>query len=790
MVAQQKSWIQTYGSELPFTVVSYNLADSTCTLTAGEKAQRQRRLYNHIIESKADIVCMQDVNDWLFWRDSLLEKKFGCCWKKRASTSKYGCCIFCNVNRFNFIERVFMNDGKDCEPYVRQILVLEDKGSTKHCDTEKRTLLVCNIQTDPDTINGATILEQMDDVFRNINQIVRRAEPATSWSSHTSLCRHQNARKPLSGVLVCGNMNFTSSSEIGRFMRTGNLETNGLDTTLLTGVKELSHYPSKELSLAETGVQDLYNGGPVEPSSPPQSHTTSPSTPVLGHQEGEESPFLPQVKTNKMCDDSHALSLPNNSNFPHPHRLHGHKTYSHCLEGLCPIYDCNLIEQLQNNVKLQSQTTLGFPLLDNIWYNAECFVVSELGKLQFPFEEYFEPCNPFLIASFKYHDIPYNAASQGYGHHPMNGHAMNGRCTRPTHPDIEKHRTEFKKLFTNLIVEAFAADRPSDVKKSDRESAVSQMVRLKDQLELQLQSCEEILDLHLDGELTLSIQRFGSTIFGLDSSNSDVDLVIEVLIGGKRTLFLPNDSHTNDFTSLANESSAPLNKLPVIILKRLAQTLESNNDIKVVQTIFAASVPLIKASVEYGHGPITLDISVLTEDKTLKAADCIKTVLGWHDAVAPFLFAVKLWKQYMTVGKAYTGTMNSYGWINMAIWSLRHMYKTDILPEKTPSELFEEFLDCMTKNCFHNLAIAMKVSDGSIVPNSEHPIHKSNRLWVLLDPVDNKSNIIKTLQERGIQEIQMAITLTQNTLKELPTLLYQKQSRLPRTLGELFANPK
>jgi len=778
MVAQQKSWIHSYGSELPFTVVSYNLADSTCTLPAAEKKQRQQRLYNHIIESKADIVCMQDVNDWLFWRDSFLDKKFGCYWKKRASTN-YGCCIFCNVWRFNLIERCFINGGKDCEPYVRQILVLEDKGSTKHSELDKRILLLCNIQTDPDTLNGGTILDQMEDVFRNINQIVRRTDPVASW--------HQNLRKQLSGVLVCGNMNFTFSSEIGRFMRTGNLETNGLDTTLLSGVKELSHYPPKELSLAETGVQDLYNGGLVEPSSP-QSHTTSPSTPV--HQEGDDSPFLPQIKTNKMCDDSHALTLPNNSTYPPPHRQHGHKTYSHCVEGLCPIYDCNLIDQLQNNVKLQSQTTQGFPLLDNIWYSSECFVVSELGKLQFPFEEFFEPCNPFLIASFKYHHIPPNTASQGYGYHPLNGIAMNGRCSRPTHPDIEKHRTEFKKLFTKLIVEAFTADRPSDVKKSDREGAVSQMICLKDQLELQLQSCEEILDLHLDGKLTLSIKRFGSTIFGLDSSNSDVDLVIEVLIGGKRTLFLPNDSHTNDFTSPSNESSTPLSKLPVIILKRLAQTLESNDKIKVVQTIFAASVPLIKASVEYGHGPITLDISVLTEDKTLKAADCIKTVLGWHEAVAPFLFAVKLWKQYMTVGKAYTGTMNSYGWINMAIWSLRHMYKTDIPPEKTPSELFEEFLDCMTKNCFHNLAIAMKVSDGSIVPNSEHPIHKSNRLWVLLDPVDNKSNIIKTLQERGIQEIQLAITLTQNTLKEVPTLLFQKQSRLPKTLGELFPNPK
>jgi hypothetical protein len=659
-----------------------------------------------------------------------------------------------------------MNGGKDCEPYVGQILVLEDRESSKRSEMEKRILL-CNIQTDSDTINGAAILEQMED-----------------------LLGHQSARKQFSGVLVCGNLNFTSTSDIGRFMGSGKIDINGLDSTLLTGVKELSHYPPKELTLAENGVQDLYNSRLVEPSSPHNSQTTSPSTPVLSHQ-GEDSPFLPQNKANKMCDDSH-LSLPNNSTYPPPHRLQGHKTfYSHCLEGLCPIYDCNLIEKLQNNVKLQSQTTTqGFPLLDNIWYSVESLPVSELGKLQFPFEDLFNPCNPFLIASFKYRDIPYNAASQGYGIHPMNGHAMNGRCSRPTHPDIEKHRTEFKKLFTDLIVEAFAADRPSEIKKSDREGAVSQMVCLKDQLELELQTCEEVLDLHLDGKLTLSIKRFGSTIFGLDSSNSDVDLVIEVLIGGKRTLFLPNDSHTNDFTSPANETSNPLSKLPVIILKRLAKTLESNYDIKVVQTIFAASVPLIKASVEYGHGPITLDISVLREDKTLLAADCIKTVLGWHGSVAPFLFAVKQWKQYMTVGKAYTGTMNSYGWINMAIWSLRHMYKTDIPPEKTPSELFEEFLDCMTKNCFNNLAIAMKVSDGSIGQNSEHPIHKSNRLWVLLDPVDNKSNIIKTLQERGIQEIQMAITLTQNTLKELPTRLYQKKTRLPKTLGELFPNPK
>lgn len=783
MVAQQQSWIHNYGSEMPFTVVSYNLADSTCSLTAGEKAQRQQRLYNHISESKADIVCMQEVNDWLFWRDIFFEKKFGCYWKKRA-TSSYGCCIFCNVRRFKSIDRIFMNGRKDGDPFVGQILVLEDKGLSKISEKQRR-ILVCNIQTDPDTLNGPAILEEMEEVFRNISQIAERCDSSICWQQKME--KHFSGVTPL--VLVCGNLNFISSSDIARFMRTGKLETAGLDPTLLTGVKELSHYPPKELSLAENGVQDLYNGRHVEASSP-GSQTTSPSTPVLSHWDGEESSFPSQNKTTKMCDDNHALSLNTNSNYPPPHRPHGYKMlYSHSLEGLSPIYDCNLIEQLQNNVKLQSQTTQGFPLVDNIWYSADSFSVSELGELQFPFEEFFEPSNPFLIASFKYHDIRYNAVGPGYGHHPMNGH-INGLCSRPTHPDIEWHRTEFKKLFTKLIVDAFAENRPSDVKKSDREIAVTQIIRLKDQLEQQLQTCDEILDLHLEGKLALSIKRFGSTIFGLDSSNSDVDLVIEVLIGGERTLFLPNESHINDFTSPSNESSSPLSNLPVIILKRLANILESNDDIKVVQTIFAASVPLIKASVEYGHGPITLDISVLTEDKTLKAADCIKTILGWHSAVAPFLFAVKMWKQYMTVGKAYTGTMNSYGWINMAIWSLRHIYKTDIPPNKTPSELFEEFLNCMATKCFHNLAIAMKVSDGSIVPNGEHPIHKSNRLWVLLDPVDNKSNIIKTLQERGIQEIQMAITLTQNTLKELPTLLYQNQSNLPKTFGELFPNPQ
>jgi len=133
----------------------------------------------------------------------------------------------------------------------------------------------------------------------------------------------------------------------------------------------------------------------------------------------------------------------------------------------------------------------------------------------------------------------------------------------------------------------------------------------------------------------------------------------------------------------------------------------------------------------------------------------------------------------------------------MAIWSLRHLYRginpafvdcRVIPPEKSSSELFEEFIECLAGCCFQDYAIAMRVSDGSIIPNckldhSMYPVLHSHHLWVLLDPVDSKGNIIRTLQLHGIKTIQHVITRTQHILRESPVLL---QGRHPKNLAELF----
>merc|ERR1719318_14461 len=113
---QHTQWVRhQYGSEFPYTVVSYNLCDSHYCLSASEKTKRQQRLYNLIIESKADIVCLQDVGDWNYWKDKFLVQKFAGYWKKRPTTL-FGCCIFCRTSRFNLLAREFMNDD-DCEHF-------------------------------------------------------------------------------------------------------------------------------------------------------------------------------------------------------------------------------------------------------------------------------------------------------------------------------------------------------------------------------------------------------------------------------------------------------------------------------------------------------------------------------------------------------------------------------------------------------------------------------------------------------------------------------------------------
>lgn len=222
-------------------------------------------------------------------------------------------------------------------------------------------------------------------------------------------------------------------------------------------------------------------------------------------------------------------------------------------------------------------------------------------------------------------------------------------------------RFEFRSIFSQLLRDAFTADRPSDSMATDRERAIAQMVHLIEQLELNLQNDDEILALQLNGQLTLTINRFGSTIFGLDSRSSDVDLVIELRIGGEKVLFPSTDCNSSNFQP-TNSTKELSTKLRVIILKRIAELLESNEDkIQVIQKRFGAFVPLVKASVNYGNEPIILDISVLTEEKTLLAANRIRSVLVWHTAIPPFLFAVKQWAQLMGISDAYTGTINSYG---------------------------------------------------------------------------------------------------------------------------------
>jgi len=205
MARQKETWSSSPGFQ--YTVASYNLADSSCTLNAGEKGIRQDRLYTHIIDTGADIVCLQNVRDWNFWKTHFLVKKFGGWWKRRAMTS-YGCCIFSKTSRFVEVARKFISD-EECEQHIAQILVLKDLTSTP--ETLKQNVLICNIQTDSD--RGVSILEQLEEVF---NQMEEYAGEQKSIETHdTELTR----LKPR--VLICGNMNFIPESYIGNFIRSG-----------------------------------------------------------------------------------------------------------------------------------------------------------------------------------------------------------------------------------------------------------------------------------------------------------------------------------------------------------------------------------------------------------------------------------------------------------------------------------------------------------------------------------------------------------------------------------------
>merc|ERR1719461_1730688 len=65
----------------------------------------------------------------------------------------------------------------------------------------------------------------------------------------------------------------------------------------------------------------------------------------------------------------------------------------------------------------------------------------------------------------------------------------------------------------------------------------------------------------------------------------------------------------------------------------------------------------------------------------------------------------------------------------------------------------------------------MMVSNGALVQNL------LTDKWIVLDPVDDKANVIKTLQPHGMIEIRKALTLTKDYFKDPECLSRLSEAR-------------
>lgn len=172
---------------------------------------RKRLLLGELIESQADIICLQEVDDFRFFQRELQSLGYVGKFKKRTGEQEDGCAIFWKQNNYNEVECKYIEFKKDewlDRDNVAIICLLqpkEEKDSTPICVAN--THLLFNPR------RGDIKLGQLKTLLDEI-------------------CSIKHSKSP---IILCGDLNLTPHSAIYHFLASGSLNLFEVDQKTASG---------------------------------------------------------------------------------------------------------------------------------------------------------------------------------------------------------------------------------------------------------------------------------------------------------------------------------------------------------------------------------------------------------------------------------------------------------------------------------------------------------------------------------------------------------------------------
>jgi len=238
-------------------------------------------------------------------------------------------------------------------------------------------------------------------------------------------------------------------------------------------------------------------------------------------------------------------------------------------------------------------------------------------------------------------------------------------------------------------------------------------------------------------KLQHKIEIFGSQRMQLATKKSDVDIVL-----------LPLYTRKYD---------------PVDVLSRIAdEVYHKGQYLSVDEEIYSARCPIV--ILDYDE-KVKVDLSVKgRRTSPIKAVEFIQKECQKHPLVRPFLLLVKEWAKRMYVCDAFKGTINSFCWVNVGIWSLKMTFTQDINIHKAFG------LGDLLLMFFHNLLSVNFAKQGICSRTGQRKPKKHfmrQNSMVVLDPTTPGNNLAQNCKFSGLTRIKK---LSKSMLKKLNNL--------------------
>eukprot|EP01083_Nonionella_stella_P038788 105428_1 len=249
--------------------------------------------------------------------------------------------------------------------------------------------------------------------------------------------------------------------------------------------------------------------------------------------------------------------------------------------------------------------------------------------------------------------------------------------------------------------------------------------------------------------------RFGSTVFELDSKESDLDVSVNVWGDGRWPSYYE--------------------------AKGILVSFKPDSRLDVREHILNTRVPLIKLRYSEGEHHVDIDFSILRYEKELRKGPTIKKDIERDCRIPPFIFALKKLAKHVGVCNAYEGTMNSYTWTVLGLFLVKYRWKMQIPDHMTPAHLLREFFRLMLDFEPENQMIVYQT--GTFEPRV---VHDGRALLVIrgvFDAVDSTENLGRNVDYTGLQRINAFLRTTFRWFSEIDSV------ELPSGLqfGELMA---